>query len=297
MNNFLNIYRFIIGHPLAGRHKIKALYNFFKWQIRQLIFNGFVECKFVGKTKLLVTKGMTGATGNIYAGLHEFYDMSFLLHFLRSEDTFADIGANVGSYTILASGVIGSRTICMEPIPSTFAALKKNIFLNNLNSKVLALNTGVGYKEDLLYFTNNLDATNHVIISEKEININTIKITVNPLNEILKNEPCPSLIKIDVEGYEHQVINGAAKILENKKLKAIIIELNGSGKNYGFDEENIHQTLLKYNFAPYKYNPFERTLEELITHGSNNTIYIRDLNFVKLRVSMADKVTVFSESF
>ena len=43
------------------------------------------------------------------------------------------------------------------------------------------------------------------------------------------NEQCPSLIKIDVEGYENEVINGAEKTLENQSLKAIIIELNGSG--------------------------------------------------------------------
>jgi hypothetical protein len=42
-------------------------------------------------------------SGNIYAGLHEFGDMAFVLHFLRAGDLFADVGANIGSYTVLAS--------------------------------------------------------------------------------------------------------------------------------------------------------------------------------------------------
>jgi hypothetical protein len=49
--------------------------------------------------------GMTGATQNIYVGLQEFVDIMLTLHFLRKGDLFLDMGANVGSYTILASGV------------------------------------------------------------------------------------------------------------------------------------------------------------------------------------------------
>ena len=79
---------------------------------------------------------MTGVTGNIYAGLHEFADMAFVLHFLRAGDLFADVGANVGSYTILASGVVGCRTVAFEPDPVTAAALERNINLNKIAERV-----------------------------------------------------------------------------------------------------------------------------------------------------------------
>ena len=63
---------------------------------------------------------MTGITGNIYAGLHEFADMAFVLHFLRGRRPVRRCGrANVGSYTILVSGVVGCRTIAFEPDPIT----------------------------------------------------------------------------------------------------------------------------------------------------------------------------------
>jgi hypothetical protein len=58
------------------------------------------------------TSGMTGATGNLYVGLHEFEEMAFLLHFLRPGDLFADVGANVGSYTILAAVAVERGTHC-----------------------------------------------------------------------------------------------------------------------------------------------------------------------------------------
>jgi hypothetical protein len=43
---------------------------------------------------------MTGATGNVYYGLHEFQDMAFVTHYLREGYLFADIGANIGSYSV-----------------------------------------------------------------------------------------------------------------------------------------------------------------------------------------------------
>jgi hypothetical protein len=106
------------------------------------------------------------------------------------------------------------------------------------------------------------------------------------------NEQCPTLIKIDVEGYESQVINGAEKTLVNQTLKAIIIELNGLGSRYGFDDENIHLKLLEYGFKPYYYNPKVKELKSLKTFGNNNTLYLRDLNFIEERIKSSKRIKV-----
>lgn len=65
---------------------------------------GPVAVPFVENTRLLVGTGMAGATGNVYAGLHEFQDMAFVLHALRPSSFFLDGGANVGVYTVVAGG-------------------------------------------------------------------------------------------------------------------------------------------------------------------------------------------------
>ena len=109
------IYNALNKHPLAGKHKAKAFYNLLKWQIFQTLQPGIKKVPFVGNTCLLVKKGMTGATGNIYFGLHEFEEMSFLLHFLKEDDTFYDVGANIGSYTILGAGICKAKVLCFEP--------------------------------------------------------------------------------------------------------------------------------------------------------------------------------------
>ena len=62
------------------------------------------------------------------------------------------------------------------------------------------------------------------------------------------------MLKINVEGFETEVINGGNKVITNKELKAVIIELNGSCSKYGCVEKNINNYLLSLDFLPYFYN-------------------------------------------
>ena len=114
--------------------------------------------------------------------------MSFLLHLLRNTDTFFDVGANVGSYTILASGVCGARSLSFEPVPATFEILKKNIFLNHLQQKIKAIPAGVGHEKGFLHFSSDQDTTNHVIaVSETvtdTITVPIVSLTNTPLNRL-----------------------------------------------------------------------------------------------------------------
>lgn len=288
--------KFINKHPLAKRHKLKAFSRFFKWQISQMIHPHPVAYPFIGTTKLWVQKGMTGATGNIYTGLHDFEDMGFLLHFLRPEDLFIDIGANIGSYSILASGVTKASSISIEPIPQTFVALEKNISINGLLEKITALNIGLGSKKGTLLFTECYDTINHVVLNkDQQQDGKLIKVPVDSLDEIIIGKQVPVLLKIDVEGFEQEVINGANELFSNTVLKAIIIELNGSGGRYGYDESKIHEQLLEYGFSSYLYNPFNRSLEKVERFGNFNTIYLRDIDFIKNRLKTSDGFTVFFE--
>lgn len=290
MNAVKRTFSFINNHPLAKKNILLAYYKFLKWQLKCRINRGLQIINFIGQINFLAKKRLTGITGNIYTGLHEFNDMGFLLHLLKKDDIFFDIGANVGSYTLLAS-FRNAKTIAFEPIPETFDILEKNIILNDIGSITTLVNKAVGSKAGLLSLTNNQDTTNHVVnASNKE----TVEVEITSLNEYHNNYK-PILLKIDVEGFETEVLNGAQKYLEDDTLKAIIIELNGSGNRYGFSDDNIHNKLIKYNFKPYSYNPFDRALKELPTYGTDNTIYLRDLNFIKNRIKFSEPFKIFNQ--
>ncbi|MDA7710662.1 FkbM family methyltransferase [Flavobacteriaceae bacterium] len=284
-----SILKFIYSHPFNSVNKLNGVLIFIKWQINCLLNPYLIIYQFTENAKLIVGKGLTGATGNLYCGLMEYNEMGFLLHFLRRADTFVDIGANVGSYTILASSQVKANSISIEPIQDTYKTLMDNVLINKVEQNVKAFNIGLGSEISKIHFTKSLDTINHVATKEE---IDTIEVKIDTLDNLLMNEQCPSLIKIDVEGYENEVINGAEKTLGNQSLKAIIIELNGSGSRYGYDDENIHLKLLQYGFKPYCYNPKGKELKALKTFGNHNTLYLRDVNFIEERIKSSKRIKV-----
>lgn len=287
--------QFILQHPLNKRRKVQALFRFLKWQVGSRLVSGEVIYPWINGSKFIVQPGEKGLTQNIYCGLHEFHDMAYVLHVLRSGDLFIDIGANSGSYTILACAVKGARGYCFEPVPSTFQRLVDNIRLNNLSDRVKPYNIGLADKEDELLFTANLDTTNHMI-SANELASDPIKVRVAPLDRVLVGES-PSLIKIDVEGLETLVINGMACTLGNASLHSVIMELNGSGRQYGFDDQDIIKTMREFGFQMYRYEPFERTLQLVATKDvtSSNMLFSRNEEFIKRRLRSAPRLKIGSQ--
>jgi FkbM family methyltransferase len=258
-----------------------------KWQIGSRLLPGAALVPFVNDTVLVVSPGMTGATQNIYTGLHEFEDCGFLLHLLRSNDLFVDIGANVGVYTVLAAGAIGATAVAVEPVPDTFAKLLTNLCANALDGKVKPHNIGLGRSTSTLRFTSDQDTTNHVITDENWTGP-SVDVPVQTLDAVL-NGQAPALIKIDVEGWESEVLAGAEVTLGQPSLLGLIVEMNGSDVQLNPNEKAVHDCLLGNGFAPHAYDPFRRTLTALPSKhvGASNTIYCRNADLLKRRLDEA----------
>jgi FkbM family methyltransferase len=285
--------RWISTHPIAARDRRGAFARWARWQIGSRILPGATVIPFVEGTALLVEPGMTGATGNIYVGLHEFADMAFVVHYLREGDVFIDVGANVGTYTILAAGVRRAETLAVEPLPAAFARLRMNVRLNDLDDRVTTFNVGLASTPGVLRFTRSLDTVNHVVANGESAGGDTTEVPVTTLDALTAERP-PSVVKVDVEGFETEVFGGAGATLARPELRAIIVELNGSGTRYGFDERALERRIESFGFRPYEYDPFTRslrTIERKSTEG--NSLYLRDLEQVETRVREAPAFRVF----
>src|SRR5262249_7151571 len=158
----------IIDHPLSRGRKLANLSRFACWQIGARLARGPVAAQFVNSARLFASPGMTGATGNVYVGLHEFAHMSFVLHFLRPNDLFVDVGANIGSYTILASAAVGASCISFEPNPEAWQWLCKNVALNDVGPLVDAQRQAVGSSAGMLDVTTDEGPTNHIVSMKGE---------------------------------------------------------------------------------------------------------------------------------
>ena len=293
----LSVINFIGSHPLTRKDRVRAALRFARWQIRSRLASGPLVHSWIGGSKFLARSGETGLTGNIYAGLHEFADMGYLLHVLRGADLFVDVGSNVGSYTILACRAIGARGYALEPVPETFGRLLANVRLNGIEQRVVCLNVGAAAESGFLQFTTGLDTTNHAVAAGDE-RVATTRVATSTLDEILKGES-PALIKIDVEGYETPVLLGAPETLGNAALHSVILELNGSGRRYGFSEARILAMLFDRGFKAYTYDPFDRRLIDLrgTSLREGNTLFIRNEPLVRDRLASAAKFIVHGRAF
>ncbi|GHT09975.1 hypothetical protein AGMMS4956_00590 [Bacteroidia bacterium] len=146
ISTLCRVLRGITNHPLNRSKKLNAVERFARWQLGYRLNPYPIIYPFTNRSKLVVEKGMAGATGNLYSGLSEYEGMSFLLHFLRANDLFVDAGANVGSFTVLAAAHVGAHTISIEPSPLTYVKLMNNVRINNVQDKVNAHQVALGEK-------------------------------------------------------------------------------------------------------------------------------------------------------
>lgn len=286
------VLRFITSHPLTADRKLGAIKRFATWQAASRIAAGPIAMPFVEDSRLLLRRGMAGGTGNVYVGLHEFEEMAFVLHCLRPEDLFVDVGANIGSYTVLAGKVAGARCVCLEPSPATFAQLTDNILINDLRAQVEAHQVAAGAEPGQVWLSNGFDAMNHVLPQAPESVGDAVAVPVAALDGVLGGRRA-TLMKIDVEGFEARALAGAAQTLAAPELKAVLMETNGSGARYGVSDDELDATMVRHGFSPYRYAPFSRALTALGPGPHfGNSLYLRDPEWACARVQAAEPFKV-----
>jgi FkbM family methyltransferase len=275
---------FIVSHPLNRGRPVSALGRFAAWQIASRLRNE-IEFDWIESAKLIVSHGMTGATGNIYCGLHEFVEMSFLLHLLRPDDLFLDIGANIGSYTILASRICGARAIAFEPDPDTARLLRRNIAVNHVSALANVGEYVLGDVDGQIAFTVGLDTMNRVARPDDQ---STQVVAIRRLDGIAGVTE-PTLIKLDVEGFEEQVLSGASGILGSPSLLAVQSELCSPV---------VRDILGSFGYIRRFYDPFTRTLSHTpFGYRTSNALFIRSAELVTDRLIRAPSRTVGAKTF
>jgi len=147
---------------------------------------------------------------------YEWNVKKFILRNYKNYTIFLDIGANIGTYSILL-GRKGLKCFAFEPSQENFAVLSKNVELNNLQEKVKIFNFGLGRincEKEFVFNPLNTGAS-HVISKsgeKKNYNIN-IKAFDSVYKDFNLRKEDKFLIKIDVEGMEPDVLEGAKSFL------------------------------------------------------------------------------------
>ena len=147
----------------------------------------------------------------------------YLLKHIDSFDVFIDAGACIGEYCIWLAK-LGKRCIAIEPV--NFAALQKNISLNNLNDKIQAYNYGVGNVKEKVFFIIPDDVKSSSHIDRNEAREPNVEIeTFDALSKNFNiNVNDRIILKLDVEGMEVEAIQGATNFIQSHPNLRIIYE-------------------------------------------------------------------------
>jgi FkbM family methyltransferase len=175
--------------------------------------------------ELRFLRHILNAYKRVSANAYEHKFRQALLAAIRPGDNVWDVGANVGLYAELFANVVGpdGKVVAFEPSPKAFASLrtlaakKPNIFLQNV-----ALSDTEGVFD---FFVNEQGLSTTDALLPASDRSEAIKVAVKRGDTFI-SLASPSIIKIDVEGFELEVLNGMQQTLSLEGLRAIFIEVH-----------------------------------------------------------------------
>jgi FkbM family methyltransferase len=176
-----------------------------------------------------------------------------LLVSVHAGDTVWDVGANVGVYATQFAERGAANVVCFEPAPAAIAALQRCFAEKpEIAGSVRIVPIALGSRRSKAVFSADGASPNNQILAAAG-NQPTVEIQVYSGDGALAelDLPSPNVIKIDVEGYELEVIEGLSRVLASRTLRSVFIEVHFSLlHNRGLDRAPaaILQTLRSQGF-------------------------------------------------
>jgi len=231
--------------------------KFLRWTLKLIPKNcvlPILQGKLKG-TKWIIGSGVYG----YWLGCYELEKQKLFIQKIKKGDVVYDVGAHVGFYTLLASKLVGKQgwVYAFEPNPQNAYFLLKHIQLNKIKNVKLILGA-LGENYGLKFLSNKGSESK---IEEKNLKSEIIT-PIFPIDDlVLKNKiiPPPQVLKIDVEGYELNVLKGAKQIL--KKHKPILF--------VALDNEDTKSEVYEF-IKNLGYNIFDLNLKKIEQLKINN---------------------------
>jgi FkbM family methyltransferase len=223
-------------------------------------------------TLFFVRKGHTDHISTTIRYSKQFYEYGLLEYIHKnynSQKTIIDIGAHIGNYSVFFAKYLDcDHVISFEPFPKNFTVLKKN--MADYKEKCILHNTALSHKRGSLKLYNRDEMTtetreNNFIITELYLAdiIDVLTLDMYRLTDI-------SMIKIDVENHENDVLLGAKNtIIRNKPLIFII-----NSNNYLFPESNSQQSIMdELQYVKKEYNICESNMDLWVPIDDNKIMH------------------------
>jgi FkbM family methyltransferase len=251
--------QFLIYHRFFGASFLR--YHLCTWLVPPA--NGPTICSTLFDIDILVDpvigKGLEKKI--YYFGAFEAGILSVFRGFLAEGDVFLDVGANIGFLSLVAARFVGgSGTVyAVEPHPETYKILQENIHINRIKN-VCPMNIALGAEisEARIYDNPKRSRGAASLIRPSDATEQSGKpCRVTTIDILLEEGMCPPhLIKIDVEGFELEVLKGSRTLLSSPQAPALCVAFSGKYPVYGGNVLDIYyfiKSVNHYSFFKLKY--------------------------------------------
>jgi FkbM family methyltransferase len=210
--------------------------------------------------------------------------LRFFRDYLKPGDHVVDVGANIGDTVLTASMQVGrsGHVVGLEPHPRTFSFLQENIKLNGI-ANVKLINSAVGAASGTVRFSDDRrDDMNRVEGGDLEVAIERLDVLVPGTMPL-------ALLKLDVEGYEKFVLDGAAEVLE--RAQCVYFEVSALHfRRFGCTTQDLLQLLHCKGFRLFRFRePRHLTsiTTDFDTEAVENLVALRNLEEFHCRTGWA----------
>lgn len=235
-----------------------------------------------GRTRLISRPHQFSAVWTVYDGVHEWEELQFCLRYLRPDDHFVDVGANVGVFsTLVGTRIPGVRITAVEPFPPVREDLMANLALNDLEITVVdaAVSDEAG---NATFEVLGRDVLNR--LAPDGGGGGGITIPVTTLDELVGGDP-PALIKIDVEGSELLVMKGARRLLSDPAAAPVLVfEHAGHGAHFGITPAQVRSYLGELGYRIHLLDGKLTPWHSDAPPPTLNVIACRDIGVVRARL-------------
>ena len=145
---------------------------------------------------------------------------------VKEGESVLDIGANIGYYALMEARLVGphGKVYAVEPVPYNMQSLERNIGLNDY-SNIETFQQAIGQYDGMLplYIS---DHPNWCSFYPSGNVLGQVDVAVSSLDTFLKDKRQPSMIRMDVEGYEYEIANGMHSLFESNVPLRLLVEFH-----------------------------------------------------------------------
>jgi FkbM family methyltransferase len=226
---------------------------------------------------------------------------SLMVNVLRPGDAVVDVGANCGFFTALAATLVGprGRVLAVEPATTCVARIRANLERNKLSNVDIVDRVAAAHAGDTTLYINSDNSGGHALwdVGEWPGNAKSrahpmpVSVAATTIDAELKLRaaPLPKLIKIDTEGAEQRVLEGAKGILAERKVPFVVVELHEFALvKLGSSQQSLRGLMEAFGYSTFALY-YSNALPKLIPPG----VQMRSSVIINILFSTPEKVAEY----